>query len=92
MDIRIGLRAHLDFGDALVITIAEERMGMRLLLPICSYNNSCPPKFLYSNKSLVNVRVLGDEESPEMKGEFLWVKNMRGGFGEDYRISLAIGR
>ena len=67
-------------------------MGMRRLLPFCSYNDSCPSKFLYSDESLVNVCVLGDEESPKMKGKFLWVENMRGSFGEDCRLSLMAGR
>ena len=90
--IRIGFGTHLDLGDALIITIAEERMRMRRLLLFCSYNDSCPSKFLYSDESLVNVRVLGNEESPKMKGEFLWVENMRGSFGEDCRLSLTAGR
>ena len=67
-------------------------MGMGLLLPFCSYNDSCPSKFLHSDESLVNVCVLGDEESPKMKGKFLWVENMRGSFGEDCRLSLTVGR
>ena len=67
-------------------------MRMRRLLPFCSHNDSCPSKFLYSDESLVNVRVLGNEESPKMKGKFLWVENMRGSFGEDCRLSLTAGR
>lgn len=67
-------------------------MGMRRLLPFCSHNDSCPSKFLYSDESLVNVRILGNEESPKMKGKFLWVENMRGSFGEDCRLSLTAGR
>ena len=40
----------------------------------------------------MDVRVLGNEESPKMKGKFLWAENMRGSFGEDCRLSLTAGR
>ena len=40
----------------------------------------------------MNVRVLGNEESPKMKGKFLWIQNMRGSFGKDCRLSSTVGR
>ena len=76
---RRGRRTHNSLNHPPIIPIAEERV--LVLLPI--HGDAAPPELRDADVRLVDVRVLGREERPDVQRELLRGEDVRRGLGED---------
>lgn len=56
-----------------------------------TYRDTAPFKANYVHKTLVDVLVFGDKVQTKMEGKDRRIKNVRGGFGQDFRALSARG-
>ena len=72
-------KTHLDLGEPFLLSVAQERMRVRLAVDV----ESSPAQLLDGDEGLVDVRVLRDEVRPEVEREAFGVEHVRRGLGED---------
>ena len=64
--------AYLDLRNNLILAVAHERV----VVVLATHGNPRPAQLLDRHKRLMEMRVLGDEECPEMQREPLRAQDM----------------